>query len=147
MREYIRHPSDIPIQFQIDELAINDTEYLNNVSFGGLSFRSKVRVKAGTVIAIKIPFVQPSFEAHARVKWCRKRGEHFNVGAVFIDSEEAFQARMVEQICHIEHYKREVELKEGRHLTGEQAALEWINRYADKFPEIKLKRNVQKHDA
>ena len=42
--------------------------------------------------------------------------------------------RMVEQVCHIEHWKKEIREKEGRELTGEQAAMEWIKKYAKDFP-------------
>lgn len=136
MRKFIRHPSDIPIEFSIDELAVNDREYLNDISFGGLSFRSHAPVKTGAVILIKIPFLNPEFQSRAVVKWCRKRGDAYDVGVAFDDQEEAFKTRMVEQICHIEHYKREVYEKEGRVLTGEEAAVEWIRRYAARFPKV-----------
>jgi len=42
--------------------------------------------------------------------------------------------RMIEQICYIEHYRKEVLLNEGRRITSEQAALEWIEKYAQDFP-------------
>ena len=45
-----------------------------------------------------------------------------------------FRARMVEQVCHIEQYKHQVLKKEGRKLSGEEAALEWIQKYAPQFP-------------
>ncbi len=138
MRKFIRHPSDIPIEFLIKELAVNDREYLNDISFGGLSFRSRLAVDVGAVILIKIPFLTPEFECRAVVKWCRKRGDSFDVGVAFDDQEEAFKTRMVEQVCHIEHYKREVYEKEKRVLTGEEAALEWIKRYAASFPNVEV---------
>ena len=75
MRKYIRHPSDIPIDFDIDDIKIHDREFLNDISFGGLSFCSKTRLKAGVVITIKISLVKPGFECQATVKWCRKHGD------------------------------------------------------------------------
>lgn len=44
--------------------------------------------------------------------------------------------RMIEQICHIEHYRKEVERQEGRRLSSQDAADEWISRYAGDFPEL-----------
>ena len=132
MRKYIRHPSDIPIE--IDGVDMQDVESLHDVSFGGLSFISKNRIKPDSKISITIKFVSPSFVSLTIVKWCRKHGDHYDVGVSFCDPEDAYRARMIEQICHIEHYKREMLIKEGRRLTGEQAALEWIQRYAAKFP-------------
>jgi hypothetical protein len=69
-----------------------------------------------------------------RVCWCQEKNGHFVLGVKFLDTEDAFRVRMVEQICHIEHYKREVFEKEGRVLSGEQAAMEWIPKYGSVFP-------------
>ena len=52
----------------------------------------------------------------------------------FLDQDDSFRARMVEQVCHIEHYKAEVREKEGRAISGEEAAQEWIRKYAKDFP-------------
>ncbi len=138
MRQYIRHPSDIPIEVKLDEVVAEEQDYLNDISFGGLSFKAKARVSPGTFIRIRIPLVNPEFEVQAKVAWCRRSNESeiFNIGVVFLHSEEAYETRMVEQVCHIEHYKREVREKEGREISSEQAALEWIKRYASKFPAV-----------
>jgi hypothetical protein len=40
---------------------------------------------------------------------------------------------MVEQLCLIENYRREVKLNEGRELDPERAAAEWIEAYAADF--------------
>jgi hypothetical protein len=52
----------------------------------------------------------------------------------FTAPTDSFKVRMLEQICHIEVYKKELRKKQGRRVTGEQAAIEWINKYAEKFP-------------
>jgi hypothetical protein len=36
---------------------------------------------------------------------------------------------VVEQVCHIENYKKVVYQAEGRLLTAEEAAMEWIGKY------------------
>lgn len=137
MRNFIRHPSDIPIEIALEEVVANQTEYLRNISRGGLSFRSRVPLRAGDTIKIKIPLVKPLFEALGRVAWCLKcKGdEHYEVGVAFLAEEDAFRARMVEQVCHIEHYKNRVLEKEGRVLNSEEAASEWIRHYATGFPD------------
>jgi hypothetical protein len=45
----------------------------------------------------------------------------------------AFQARMEAQCKQIDQYRLRVMRGEGRHLSQDQAALEWIDRYADTF--------------
>ncbi|MBD3421983.1 MAG: PilZ domain-containing protein [Chitinivibrionales bacterium] len=134
MRRYIRHPSDIPIQYKLGDIVANSREYLNNISKGGLSFRSHSYIKKGTAISIEIPLVRPIFSTIGVVVWCTRYGDNYNVGVKFTDSETQFRIRMVEQVCHIESYKHDIERKEGRSLSGEEAAAEWINKYAEDFP-------------
>ncbi len=135
MRSFIRHPSDIPIDFQLEELVNDDGDFLRNVSHGGLAFRSRVEVRPGVVIRVRIPLVHPVFQAVGQVTWCRPEGDAFEVGIQFLDRDDQFRARMVEQICHIEQYKQKIFQEQGRVLNGEQAAAEWISQYATEFPE------------
>ena len=80
--------------------------------------------------------VQPAFEAQAKVVWCHAQGEGgFELGVTFLDAEDAFLARMVEQVCHIEEYRAAVRRREGREMTSEEAASEWIGKYAAHFPD------------
>ncbi|MDH5547254.1 MAG: PilZ domain-containing protein [Gammaproteobacteria bacterium] len=137
MRRYIRHPSDIPIEYKIQKAASAKVQCLTNVSLGGLAFTTPEHIEPDGVILVKIPFVSPPFEAYAKVVWCVAHEEGgFEVGTELMDQEDAFRARMIEQICHIEHYKREVASSEGRILNGEEAAREWIALFAAEFPRI-----------
>lgn len=134
-RKFIRHPSDIPIEVEVEQ-GQEQHDLLNNVSSGGLSFQSRVALVEGALISLRIPAVQPPFVTRARVMWCRPVGGVWDVGVELLDPEQVYSVRMVEQICHIEHYKREIRQKEGRTLSGEQAAREWIERYAEAFPAV-----------
>lgn len=135
LRKFIRHPSDIPIQIELESVVSSRTEYLNNISEGGICFKSRVPIDAGALIHIRIPLVHPIFECTGCVVWCEPHEEHYDVGVKFDRGEQIFRLRMVEQICHIEHYKKEA-LKRGRRLTSEEAALEWIARHAARFPQV-----------
>jgi len=135
MRSYIRHPSDIPIRVTATETElIHHPQILNNISHGGLSFTAKKPVKEGMCIHLKIDSVDPAFEADGLVTYCSQEEDAFMIGIEFIRRDDLFVARMVEQVCHIEHYKREMSQEEGRELSGEEAAREWISKYAAKFP-------------
>lgn len=134
MRKFIRHPSDIPIKYELDDVTAYSDEYLKNISQGGLCFFSKIEIAAGTLIHIRIPLLKPVIEVDGFVVWSRRTEGHYEVGVSFKDANTEFRVRMVEQVCHIEHYKREILEKEGRSLTGEEAAVEWIAKYAENFP-------------
>jgi hypothetical protein len=80
-----------------------------------------------------MPTVEPPFEADARVMWCHPEGMKYRVGVAFIDEGDAFQSRMVEQVCAIEKYRIE-QMKKGRRLTTAEAAAQWVKKFARKFP-------------
>lgn len=138
MRAYIRHPADVPIEFvPASERNVSEEKAITqDVSLGGLSFSSHQRLPVGETVKVRIPIVEPPFEAQARVIWCLARPDRYEAGIEFISEQDAFTARMVEQICHIEHYRLWVKEVEGRDLDGEHAAMEWISKYAKDFPHI-----------
>ena len=134
MRKYIRHPADIPITYKLNDIVAYSREYLKNISVGGLCFRAGRYLQKGSLISIQIPLTHPIFQEQGRVSWCRPSNGHYDVGVEFLDENTQFRARMIEQVCYIEHYKREIQQTEGRRLSAEEAAIEWIQKYAKDFP-------------
>ncbi len=138
MRKFIRHPTDIPLQYELSNVVNNEKEYLNDISHGGLSFRSCRYIEPGSFIRIDIPVHEPVFSADGIVIWCREAEEKddhcYDVGVEFKEKRTEYNLRMIEQVCYIEHYKKEILEKDGRKLSGEEAAVEWIQKYADTFP-------------
>lgn len=134
MRQYLRHPTDIPLNYRLTEQRASRQELLRNIGGGGLCFRTRDSIQPGTVLHLTITLHGPSFDADGTVVWCRRTSSRYEVGVRFHDEETQFAVRMVEQACQIEHYKRKVLDKEGRRLSGEEAAAEWIAHYAKDFP-------------
>ena len=135
MRQFIRHPPNIPIEVRISPGSSYKTSPAKDVSHGGIAFVSDVAVEPGTTVELRIPCLKPMIElSAARVEWCRKQANRFIIGVRFTDLMETYRIRMVEQICHIESYRKYIQERHGRHLTVEDAAKEWINRYASSFP-------------
>ena len=134
MRKYIRHPSDIPMHYSLGKVISHRKEYLKNISKGGLCFTSKDPLPKGATISIEIPIHKPVFKAAGIVMWCRKASKGYDIGIQFTQIDSKTSLRMVEQVCYIEHYKMEVLAKEGRRLSGEEAAIEWIHKFAQSFP-------------
>lgn len=150
MRQYIRHPSDIPIHFQVDEQETPTPQRVKDVSLGGLCFTTDKALKPGSAIHIRIPLSYQvtdesteasrssdssgqGFDADGVVAWCRSEGDGYAVGVQFADPSTQFGVRMVEQVCHIEHYRYDLALQ-GRDLSREEAAREWVERFAEEFP-------------
>ena len=134
-REYLRHTIHVPLEVERVGEAGSLMQEGVNVSHGGLAFLSTECPAVGDILDIRIPTVAPPFEGRARVAWCRPERERFLVGVQFLDSKAAFRSRMVQQVCSIENYRKEVQRREGRELTSQEAASEWIARYAGRFPD------------
>ncbi|MDH3377789.1 MAG: PilZ domain-containing protein [Gammaproteobacteria bacterium] len=136
MRMFIRHPSNAPIQITAHGSDERLDRRLSDLSIGGLCYRSSEFVEPDTLVTVRIALVRPPFEANARTVWCMQRDPEFDVGLAFLDATESYRLRMVEQICYIEHYRNEVRQQQGRILDSEQAAAEWISKYAADFPKL-----------
>jgi hypothetical protein len=137
-RLFIRHPSDIPIEIQLENTDAPKSGPMENISIGGLAFASRFPFERGALIKIKIRLMKPVFEAKGKVMWCNVSGGRFDIGIAFVEANDTFRIRMVEQICRIEHYRNEIQLREGRILNGMEAALEWIDKYAGSFEKEKI---------
>lgn len=133
-RKFIRHPSTVPLLFSLkNEVKRARTR---DVSEGGLCFFCHYAIDKGEIIHIAIALAEIEFEADGVVRWCKRDGDGYLIGIAFQEDSVAFSVRMVEQICYIEDYRLKVKTEKGVELSSEQAAKEWIAKYADKFPRI-----------
>lgn len=135
MREYIRHPFSIPIKYKMDNHGHLHEDDMRNISEGGLCFQAQSPLEKGTDIIINIAVKHPPFEAHGIVMWCKEEPTCYEIGVQFDTPTAEFAMRMVEQVCYIEQYRRDVIHYEGREISPEEAAREWIEKYATTFPE------------
>ncbi len=117
-----------------DDSDDSEDETLTNVSLGGLSFNSKHAIETGQKVSVCIPALDDDNYLSGTVVWCEKSRDGHEIGLEFEGKKDLFRLRMIEQICHIEHYRKEIRQAEGRELSSEEAAKEWISRYAGDFP-------------
>ena len=138
MRGFLRHPIDIPIELEIVGKS-SATQQLNNISQGGLCCEIGEYLELGTLVRIRINCVTPAFEMNGLIAWCLKKNKGYDIGIEFdAKDQKIFTLRMVEQICQIEHYKRKALDKDGRELTFEEAAREWVTKHAEEYPRIDI---------
>jgi hypothetical protein len=133
LRVYVRHPSEFPVELTRDGNA-TARERLQDVSAGGLCCRSNEAFAQGELVRVYIPVGGSGFSAEGRVAWCDGDDDDgYRVGIAFTSEVDALRTRMVEQVCHIERYHQKL-VAEGKETTREQAAVEWISKYAERFP-------------
>ena len=136
MRRFLRHPAGIPIELVAagdDRSPLAPPGPAVDVSVGGLAFHFPRPLEHGALMKVRIPSVSPVFESIARVVWCLLDASGYRVGVEFLDAEDEFRARMVEQVCHIESYRQRVRTDEHRDISAEEAAREWIVKFAERF--------------
>ena len=131
MREHIRHHAGIPVY-----IIHNDSEFrfhLLNVSLGGIACKGEESFSVDSIVNIRIPYLNPEYEASGRIAWCKKTNDIYELGIEHTGEKDKARLLMVEQISHIEHYRNEVMLSEDRELTGEEAAREWNSIHGDEY--------------
>ncbi len=140
IRKYIRHPADIPIEVSLEWADDEDDESadqtITNVSLGGLAFSSELPLGVLDRVRVSIPALDQDNHLIGNVVWCEKARNGYEVGIEFDRSRDVYRLRMIEQICHIEHYRNEVGRTEGRTLSPHDAATEWISKFAGDFPAL-----------
>ncbi len=140
IRKYIRHPVDVPIEVALDWADDEDDETVDqtitNVSLGGLAFVSPRPFDILSRVRISIPILDQETTLVGNVVWCEKSASGYEIGIEFERSRDVYRLRMIEQICHIEHYRKEIARVEGRELSAQEAAREWISKYAGDFPAL-----------
>ncbi len=135
MRRFVRHPTDIPIDISVICVGQHEDIHcaMTDVSQGGLSCLVDHAVSVGSFVDVCIHSVSPEYHGQGQVVWCHSENDQYEIGVKFASTNEAFKARMVQQVCQIEHYKNIIYEREGRLLDGNQAAAEWIAKCAADF--------------
>lgn len=103
-------------------------------TYGGLRCQWCIPHRPGSCVSVTVSAHRQQVTATARVVRCDLDEHGYLFELRFLDPEQAFAMRMMEQLCHIRRYQTQVGRHEGRWLDGNQAAREWIERFADDFP-------------
>lgn len=85
MRRFIRHPSNVPIEYELyGKLDVN-RKPLKNYSEGGLCFIADEWIEPDAEIHLGFPSHVSALQAEGTVVWCKPVGGHFEVGVRFQD--------------------------------------------------------------
>lgn len=137
-RRFIRHPISVPVVCRRAASNSVGAHELRDLSHGGLCFVSESGYAPGDVIDVTFPTLRHPASLRGEVAWTvqidDKGGARHMTGLRFLDDQEHFRGRLIEQLCHIENYRRIQSLRYGRDITYAAAAEEWIDREADRFP-------------
>lgn len=131
LQVYIRHPEDIPIELEQLSRPLPTSHSTQGL---GLICHSHNMIIEGSTVELRVPFVEPSIKVSGIVNWCRNNGPGFELGIDFDNPDATMRMRMLEQLCQIHQYRLDMREEQGRALSPDDAAMEWIERYAALFP-------------
>ncbi|BBB26858.1 PilZ domain-containing protein [Amphritea japonica] len=132
-RYYLRHPTEIPIFLNMAEPPQTVKEGGRDYSAGGLSCISDLFITPGSAVHITLSLSHPDLIVSGHVIWCHRQPAGYLIGIGFDDPDQVYTVRMIEQICQIESFRLK-QKRNGRQLSSEQAAVEWIALHAAGFP-------------
>jgi c-di-GMP-binding flagellar brake protein YcgR len=142
-RHFIRHALCLPLSYKVIEKNLKkNQEHIRsltiNVSLGGLLFPSKHPVDPKSRIVIKMPFENKIFNVRAQVVRCILNSETklYDIAVSFLRTQEAFKAKMIEQIYLIAGYRDMLMLQSGKEVSLEDASRKWIKRYSARFKRL-----------
>lgn len=137
-RRFFRHPVSVPIQYQAISAKSSDKSASVDVSEGGMCFFSSQYLPVGTKLSLSIPVGHQLFKVKGQVAYCASSGGEyrFRTGVAFLDPASAFRAKLAEEILQISEYQKKISREEGREIGEEEAAREWIRRYAKDFSHL-----------
>jgi len=127
MRNFIRHPSEFPIELHAHAREA-EQQRTRNVSEGGLCCDSRERLEAGSTVRVRIPLGDHAFEYDGTVAWCLPSERGYDLGIRFQPGAASRKLQLVELLLRIRRYQAQVLEMEGRRLSDEQAAREWLQR-------------------
>jgi len=142
-RRFIRHPMCYPLKYAVlrkrsDVIAGDPIFMTKDVSENGLLFAAAKPVDSGEIIVLRIPFQDRIFKVKAKVIHCDKLvGQRlYDVGVCFYRAQDAFKARLVEQMYLISEYRDLRSMETGQEMSLREASEEWIKRYSKRFQKL-----------
>jgi hypothetical protein len=136
-RRFYRHPVNVPIQ--VHELTSRNFQRSESVdiSEGGICFMADRFLAKGATVGLSIAVKDTVFKINGQVAYCNRVAavNLYRTGIAFQDQNDAFRAKLAEQMLQIKEYQA-TSAKLGKNLSEEDAAREWIAKYAKHFSNL-----------
>ncbi|MEP3350370.1 MAG: energy transducer TonB [Marinomonas sp.] len=131
--EFVAHPRDLPLEITLIEDQPFPQINEERAGFVGITSFTSRPFDNGRSVRITLEEIDPNFCVSGRVVQCEKEMDGYRISIEFPTKEECYCVRMIEQLSQIEHYRRQAKI-EGRRLNYNEAAAEWIQKFAASFP-------------
>lgn len=126
-RIHPRVPSGLSVRLRPTAAPGARPRTIQNVSLGGIACFSDEPIGTGERVAVNMTIGGQDLLLHGTVVWCRASGGRFELGLRFAEDARESRERLCRDLEEIERYRHEVLLLEGRQLSSDAAALEWMD--------------------
>jgi len=131
--EFVAHPKDLPLEITLIEDQPFPVSTEEKLGFVGITCLASQHYECGRSVRVTLEEIDPNFCVTGRIVWCDREVGEYRVAIEFPIKDECYCVRMVEQLSQIEHYRRQAKTQ-GRRLNYNEAAAEWIQKFAASFP-------------
>ncbi len=131
--EFVAHPRDLPLDITLIEDQPFPQINEERAGFVGITYLTSHPFDNGRCVRVTLEEIDPNFCASGRIVECTREPDGYLISIEFPSSEECYCVRMIEQLSQIEHYRRQAKMN-GRRLNYNEAAAEWIQKFAANFP-------------
>lgn len=128
MRDETRHPITFEIAYTIEEELAPHEDMVKNISEGGLCLITIHDIQVGTELSFFLTIGNTKYELEGFSVWKKDSleiAEMYEVGVQFTLESLDLATSIVQLICDIHDYQRDIEIEEGRHISLHEAALEF----------------------
>ncbi|MBN1687575.1 MAG: PilZ domain-containing protein [Candidatus Omnitrophica bacterium] len=137
-RKFYRHPLCMPIQYQ--DLISKNLERSSSVdlSEGGMCVLGNRFIAKGTRVQVKVPVGDQIFQIVGQIAYCNRVSslDRYRIGVEFLDQTSVFRTKLAVQVHEIQQYRKRVSSEIGRDVSEEEAARQWIEKYAQHFSSL-----------
>ncbi|MGH7898216.1 MAG: PilZ domain-containing protein, partial [Candidatus Binatia bacterium] len=110
---------------------------VGDLSEGGLAFACDSPLEPGTVVEVSLPLADQPFLLVGCVRRCEPAAtSEFRIGVEFLHPAMSFRMKLAEQILRIQELRRELSRERGEEISNEEAARQWVERYAAEFANL-----------
>jgi hypothetical protein len=135
--EFVAHPRDLPLEITLIEDQLFPQIDEERAGFVGITYLTPHPFDNGCSVRITLEEIDPNFCVSGRIVSCDEETDGYAISIEFPTKEECYCVRMIEQLSQIEHYRRQAKMA-GRRLNYNEAAAEWIQKFAANFPAFTL---------
>ena len=136
-RQYTRHRISVPLTVRAASEGAELRSTVGDLSEGGLCFACSTPFETGASIEVSLPIADVRFTLIGTVTRSTPTDDGgYCVAIAFLHPEVSFRMKLAEQLLRIQELRKELARERGEDVTPEEAARQWVERYAAEFADL-----------